>query len=218
VIDGLVARETDLGAALTSMSNLADSKMTAMRQIDTDTAGRRSSPRLARIAACEPGRYPLEATVKAVQELLDAQKVVEPMLADARKISREISIATRWPFRSSTRPTTSSPRVRNAQRSIRRSTTWSAPRRTSTGRRAASTRCARTRRRTSSRLTGLGKSNAQLVAESVSSVLGALFTICRDATRPAVQCDKLANLAALQPADFSTMDDEHLRFAEYGLG
>lgn len=215
VIDGLGARETDLGAALTTMANLADSKLTAMRQIDTDT--RVAVVNRLRASLLRTGRYPLEATVKAVQELLDAQKIVEPMIADARKVERDLNrnaLALQI-FHATDNIVASRAKcaeINTAINNVVGATTY-----VNAAKTRINTLCAASESHLQS-LTALGKTNAQLVAESVSSVRGALFTICKNAARPAVQCDKLANLAALQPAEIASMDDEHLRFVEYGWG
>jgi hypothetical protein len=215
VIDGLGARETDLGTALTSMSSLADSKMTAMRQIDTDT--RVAVVGRLRASLLRTGRYPLEASLKAVQELLDAQKVVEPLIAQARKIENDLDKnALNLQIFHATDGIVGA-RAKCTEINTALNGVVGATKYVNAARSRINTLCAASESHLQS-LTGLGMTNAQLVAASVESVRGALFTVCKGAARPAVQCDKLANLAALQPADFTAMDEDHLRFVEYGWG
>jgi hypothetical protein len=213
VIDGLGARETHLGAALTTMANLADSKMTAMRQIDTDT--RVAVVNRLRASLLRTGRYPLEQTVKAVQELLDAQKIIEPMLADTRQIERDLNRnALKLQIFHAT-DNIAIGRAKCTEVNTALNNVVGATAYVNSARSRLNTLCANAEAHLQS-LTGLGKSNTQLVAESVSSVRGGLVTVCKNAARPPTQCDKLANLTALQSTDFSEMDEAHLRFVEFG--
>jgi hypothetical protein len=40
--------------------------------------------------------------------------------------------------------------------------------------------------------------------------------VCRKATNPPLECEKLATVAALEAADYADLDDAHLKFVEYG--
>jgi len=65
-------------------------------------------------------------------------------------------------------------------------------------------------------LAGLGVGNSDLVAFYIENDKPALRPVCLTGATPSLACEKLATVAALQPEDYASMDDAHLKFVEYG--
>jgi hypothetical protein len=212
-IDGLVGRETDLKAALTTMTALADSKIATMR--DLDTRSRVAILSRLRAALLAKGRYPLEQTLAAVHQLLDAERLVEPMLAEIARRENDLDrqALNLQIFHVKDGVVVGNQHCADGQAALNSVT--GAAGYVAASRTRLNQLCAAMEDHHQS-LVSLGMSNAELVAFAVDSDKPVLQSACVHNPRPAISCEQLATVAALEASDYQSMDDAQLRFIEYG--
>jgi hypothetical protein len=213
VIDGLVGRETDLKATLTTVTTLADSKIATMR--DLDTRSRVAILSRLRAALLAKGRYPLEQTITAVRQLLDAEKVIDPLLAAAAKMENDLDRQALGLqiFHVKAGIVAGNQHCATVQAALNGVT--GAANFVTASRTRLNQLCAAMEDHHES-LVSLGMSNAELVAFAVDTDKAALQGACVRSAKPAIGCEKLATVAALKEVDYSSMDDTMLQFVEYG--
>jgi hypothetical protein len=213
VIDGMSAHETDLSAALTGMSMMADQRMATIQ--DLDTRSRIAVIARLRAALLAKARYPLEQTIAAVQQVLDAEKVVDPLLVGAARIENDLD---RYALNFQIFHLLDTIVVGRQSCATARTTlggVTGATRYVTAARARLEQLCTAMENHYQS-LTTLGVSNADLVAAYIENDRPGLTAVCRNATNPPLECEKLATVAALEAADYADMDDAHLKFVEYG--
>jgi len=216
VIDGpggMTARETELAATLDAMAMMPDAKTATMH--DIDTRARLAIVARLRAALVARGRYPLEQTIAAVQQLLDVENVVDPVLAQAARLENDLD---RYALNFQIFHLLDGIAVGRQQCAAGRATLAGATGATRyvTAARARLEQLCTAMENHYQSLTTLGVGNSDLVAAYIENDKPALRTVCQTAAAPAVSCEKLATVAALQPADYAGMDDAHLKFVEYG--
>ena len=213
VIDAMSAHETDLSAALTGMSTMADERMATIQ--DLDTRSRIAVMARLRAALLAKARYPLEQTIAAVQQVLDAEKVVDPLLIDAARIENDLD---RYALNFEIFHLLDTIVVGRQSCATGRTTlagVTGATRYVTAARARLEQLCTAMENHYQS-LTTLGVSNADLVAAYIENDKPALTAVCRNATNPPLECEKLATVATLEAADYADMDDAYLKFVEYG--
>lgn len=213
VIDGMAAHETELSAALTGMTAMADARMATMQ--DLDTRSRVAVMARLRAALIAKGRYPLEQTMTAVQQMLDAEKVIDPMMVEVARMENDLD---RYSLNLQMFHMVDSMAVGRDMCGTARTTMagmTGATRYVTAARARLDQLCSAMENHYES-LTTLGVSNADLVAAYIENEKPALTAMCRNATSPPIECEKLATMAALEAADYAGMDDAYLKFVEYG--
>jgi hypothetical protein len=212
-IDGLVGRETELKAALTTMTALADSKIATLR--DLDTRSRVAILSRLRAALLAKGRYPLEQTLTTVHQLLDAQKVIDPLLAAAAKMENDLDRQALGLqiFHVKAGIVAGNQHCATVQSAL--NGVAGAANYVSASRTRLNQLCGAMEDHHQS-LVGLGMSNAELVAFAVDTDKAALQGACVHNAKPEIGCEKLATVAALKDPDYQSMDDTMLQFVEYG--
>lgn len=213
VIDSMGAHEVDLAAALTAMSTLADAKIATMQELDTRS--RVAVIARLRAALLAKGRYPLEQTITQIQQLLAAEKVVDPLLVQAARVEGDLD---RYALNFQIFHLLDAITAGRQQCATARNTLdgVAGAARYVTAARARLTQLCTAMENHYQSLTTLGVGNADLVAAYIENDKPALVAACRSAATPPVNCEKLATLATLEAADFAGMDDAHLKFVEYG--
>jgi hypothetical protein len=212
VIDGLGTREVDLKSAITDISAMPNGKIATLR--DVDTRSRIAIIARLRAALLAKGKYPLEQTIKAVQELLDAEKVVDPLLAQAGKTENDLD---RYALNFQIFHLLDAILVgrqectdgRTALAGISGATKYVAA-----GKARLEQLCTAMENHYQS-LLSLGAKNSDLVAQYINTDKAALATVCQSGANPPVNCERLATVAALADTDYQSMDDAHLKFVEY---
>jgi len=216
VIDGpggMRARETEIAAALNAMALMPDAKTAVIR--DIDTRARVAIVARLRAALLARGRYPLEQTITAVQQVLDVEKVVDPVVAQAARLENDLDrYALNFQIFHLLDGIVVGRQHCATGRAALTGVTGAA--RYVTAARARLEQLCTAMENHYQSLTTLGVGNADLVAFYIENDKPALTALCTNATAPAVSCEKLATVAALQPADYAGMDDAHLKFVEYG--
>jgi len=213
VIAAMGAHESDLSAALTGMSTMADARIATMQ--DIDTRSRVATVARLRAALLARGRYPLEQTIAAVQQVLDAEKIVDPLVVQAGKIENDLDrYALNFQIFHLLDTIVVGRQTCSAARTTLAGVTG-ATRYVTAARARLDQLCTAMENHYQS-LTTLGVGNADLVAGYIENDKPALTAVCGNAAIPPVNCEKLATLAALEAADYAGMDDAHLRFVEYG--
>jgi hypothetical protein len=213
VIDSMGAHEAELAAALTAMSTMADAKVATMQ--DLDTRSRVAVIARLRSALLATGRYPLEQTISAVQQLLDVERVVDPLLVQAARVENDLD---RYALNFQIFHLLDAIAAGRQQCATARTTLngiTGAARYVTASRTRLEQLCTAMENHYQS-LTTLGVGNADLVAAYIDNDKPALTAACKSATSPALSCQKLATLAALQATDYAAMDNAHLSFVEYG--
>ena len=210
---GMRARETEIAAAVNAMALMPDAKTATMR--DVDTRARVAIVARLRAALLARGRYPLDQTITAVQQVLDVEKVVDPVVAQAARIENDLdSYALNFQIFHLLDGIVVGRQQCAAGRTALTGVVGAA-RYVTVARARLEQLCTAMENHYQS-LTTLGVANSDLVAAYIENDKPALRTLCVTASSPAVSCEKLATVAALQPADYAGMDDAHLKFVEYG--
>ncbi len=212
-IDSLGSREVELSAALTTMSTMADARSATLREVDT-TSRIAIITRL-RAALLARGRYPLDQTIQSVQQLLDAQRAVEPILAEATKLEQALDRQALNFQIIHARDTILVARQRCTAGQAAINVVTGASKYVTASRARLNQLCTAMENHHSS-ITGLGLPDADLVAAYIDTDKVALTSVCKTSARPPVNCERLATLAALDASDFQSMDANYLRFVEYG--
>jgi len=213
VIDSMGAHESELSSALTGMAMMADAKIATM--VDLDQRSRIAVIARLRAALLARGRYPLQQTITAVQQVLDAEKVVDPVLVQAARIENDLDrYALNFQIFHLLDAIVVGRQNCAAGRTTLAGVTGAA--RFVTAARARLEQLCTAMENHYQSLTTLGVSNADLVAAYIENDKPALTALCRKAVTPPVNCEKLATIATLDAEDYASMDDAHLSFVEYG--
>lgn len=213
LIEGLGSREADLVSAITTVSTMPYGKLATMGEMD-------SKSRIAVIARLQAallatGKYPLEQTVKSIQELLAAEKVIDPVLVQLGKTENALD---RYALNFQIFHLVDGINDVRKQCADGRATIGavSGAAGYATAARARLEQLCTAMENHYSSLAELGVGNADLVGAYIETEKAALAAVCKAGPNPPPVCEKLATVAALQPADYQGMDDAQLKFVEYG--
>ncbi|WP_434390082.1 hypothetical protein [Melittangium boletus] len=212
VVQALTQRENELRTAITQVAQIPPSRMARLEALAQTS--REVVLTKVRIALLKNGRYPLEQTLAAVQALLNAEKVVNPVLAALTRAENDMNrfALNLQVFHVEESLTQSRALCASSQATLAPLTTPAAY--VAQARSRATQLCSAIESHASN-LLSYGIPKADLVYESIAVEKASLTGLCKTTQAP-VACEKLAVLAALTLTDLKAMSDTKLRFVEYG--
>jgi hypothetical protein len=210
VTDGLTRREGELKAAFQDVAAQIPARITDLTKIDqTSRVGVVARLKAALLAK---KTYPLEQTLAAVQSLLTAESVVDPLLAELSRAEQEmtaLSLSLRI-FRAQDLNAETVDRCNRARTTLASLAGPAAY--LASARRTADQLCASSAANYQS-LQNLGGTKAQLVTAVVNRGKRGLPALCAKSGAPA-ECEKLAIIAAIPAAKLAASSEAELKFIE----
>ncbi|WP_375767343.1 hypothetical protein NR798_37545 [Archangium gephyra] len=212
VLQSLTLRENELRAALSQVGQIPTQRMARLESIANTS--RQAVLARVRVALLERARYPLEQTLASVQALLNAEQVVDPILAKLTQAENDMNRYTLnlQIFHVQDSLTKSRELCMSSQTTLG---TLTSPASYVAAAKSRATQLCTAIENHASGLISYGIPNADLVYEYINVEKASLGTLCKTAN-PTAACEKLAILAALKLTDLQAMTDTKLRFVEYG--
>jgi hypothetical protein len=210
VLAALAQREGELRTAIATTAGIPKARIASFAEIDTQS--RRAVLARLRAALLARGRYPLDTTLAAVSSLLDAEKVVDPLLASIGRAENEMNAYALNLQVFHAEDAIAPARATCADAKAKIAAVKGAPRfvQGAAGRADQLCRAIETHY---ADLGAIGVPKADFVTEYLNVEKASFPAACRGATPPAA-CMKLAVIAALSSADLHAMTDARLRFIE----
>ncbi len=212
VLDLLKQREKELFDSVQTISGIPQAKITKLREIDT--VSRQAVLGRLRASLLRVAGHPVEQTVSSLRTFLAAEQIAEPVLIQVTNAEQEMSryVLNLQVYHAEEASQKSKALCEDGLKTLGQ---ISAPAQYVAGAKTrAKTLCAAIAKQYSE-LVSYGVPKNDLVREYIEVERAALPTLCKGANAP-VQCEKLAVIAALQTQDYAKMNDDKLKFVEYG--
>ncbi|WP_437659791.1 hypothetical protein [Sorangium sp. So ce1182] len=213
VLTGLAKREAELRQAITDVAQIPMTKLPQLEDVRSKSHGIIMG-RL-RAALIAQARYPLDETLAAVQAYLDAEAVVEPVVARVTAAENEMNAYTLnlQIYHADDALATSRATCNDGKNAL--SSVHGPAAYLNAAKQRVNQLCSAIEDHYNA-LASAGLPRSDIVFQYVNTAKAGIRTVCGGATPP-VSCERLAVLAGLGTGDLRQMDDPHLRFIEFGF-